>query len=104
MTTETNIRQILATAPSTYNLLSSAHALFTAIEHQAALFDSLIYKEFTPDACEKLRNCTEAAADLAYRARSIVTVAAVLSDLHQITTPPTPAVEDKEAEEEELPI
>lgn len=103
MNTETNIQSILATAPSTYNLLSSAHALFTAIEHQATIFDSLIYKEFTPDVCEKLRNCTEAAADLAFRARAIVTAAAVLSDLHQITTPPTPAVEDAAAEEE-LPI
>lgn len=103
MNTETNIKSILATAPSTYNLLSSAHALFTAIEHQAAIFESFIYKEFTPDACEKLRNCTEVAADLAFRARAIVTAAAVLSDLHQITTPPTPAVEDAAAEEE-LPI
>ena len=103
MNTETNIKKILATAPSTYNLLSSAHALFSAIEHQAAIFDSLIYKEFTPANCEKLRNCTEIAADLAFRARSIVTTAALLSDLHQITTPPTPAEEDAAAEEE-LPI
>ena len=103
MNTETNIHKILDTAPNTYNMLRSAHALLKAIEHQAALFESAMYKELTQGNYEKLKSYTENAADLAYRAQSILSAAAVLSDLHQITTPPTPAVEDAAAEEE-LPI
>lgn len=102
MDTETNIREILATAPSTYNMLRSAHSLLKAIEHQAALFDSAMYKELTPANYEKLKSYTENAADLAYRAQSVISAAAVLSDLHQIIIPPPTPAED--AAEEELPI